>query len=79
MEKAPDFRDEASRRPHCECITCSDQALPALVLQLLPDGMALVECDGALEEVSLELCEAAAGDVVFVHAKVAIAKLDGKT
>jgi hydrogenase maturation factor len=37
--------------------------------------MARVDGDLRNEEVSLELIEASVGDVVLVHAKVAIAKL----
>jgi hydrogenase expression/formation protein HypC len=57
-----------------ECKTCSDQAIPARVLELLPEGMARVEIDGALAMVNIVLIDAAPGDTVFVHADVAIAK-----
>jgi hydrogenase expression/formation protein HypC len=57
------------------CITCGDQALPGRVTALLEDGMARVDVAGVGEEVSVELIEAAVGDVVLVHARVAIGKL----
>lgn len=57
------------------CITCGDQALPGRVVALLEDGMARVDVDGVAEEVSVELIDAAVGDIVLVHAKVAIGRL----
>ena len=57
------------------CITCGDQALPGRVVALLEDGMARVDVDGVGEEVSVELIDAAVGDIVLVHAKVAIGRL----
>lgn len=59
------------------CLCCSDQALPGKVLSLQPGGMALVDLDGAIEEVSVELIESAPGDTILVHARVAIARLGG--
>jgi len=59
------------------CITCSDQALPVVVRQLLGDGLALVDTGaGPPEEVSVALVEAAVGDTVLVHAGEAIARID---
>lgn len=57
------------------CITCSDQAVEATVLQLLPGGLALVDTGVGLEEVSVALVEARVGGRVLVHAKEAIACL----
>ena len=59
------------------CITCSDQALPVRILELRPDGLALVDVGGDLpaEEVSIALVDARVGDTVLVHAKEAIAKV----
>jgi hydrogenase maturation factor len=37
--------------------------------------MARVDVDGVAEEVSVELIDAAVGDIVLVHAKVAIGRL----
>lgn len=51
------------------------QALPGRVVALLEDGMARVDVDGVGEEVSVELIDAAVGDIVLVHAKVAIGRL----
>jgi len=59
----------------CQC--CSDEAVPAKVLALLPGGMAAVDLNGAIEEVSIELIESAPGDIVMVHARVAIARVSG--
>ena len=56
------------------CITCGAQALPGRVVALLEDGMARVDVDGVAEEVSVELIDAAVGDLVLVHAKVAIGR-----
>lgn len=58
------------------CITCSDLALPVLVLALRPGDLALVRTvAGADEEVSVALVDAAEGDTVLVHAGEAIAKV----
>jgi hydrogenase maturation factor len=60
-----------------DCVTCSDEAVPGRVIQTTGTGsMAIVELDrGVFQEVSLELVEAVPGDLVLVHAKVAIARL----
>jgi hydrogenase expression/formation protein HypC len=56
------------------CITCSDAAVPVTVIELLDDGLALVDTGaGPPEEVSIALVEAGVGDVVLVHAGEAIA------
>ena len=55
------------------CITCSDAAVAVTVLELRPDGLALVDPGGGSpEEVSVALVDAAVGDVVLVHAGEAI-------
>jgi len=56
------------------CVTCSDQAIRARVLELLPDGMARAEMEGSEREINVELVDAGPGDTVLVHADVAIAK-----
>jgi hydrogenase expression/formation protein HypC len=65
---------------HCEgevCITCSDQAVPVRITQLLPDELATVSTEaGTVEEISVALVDAEVGDVVLVHAGEAIARLD---
>ncbi len=55
------------------CITCSDQAVPVRIVELLDDGLALVDTGQSLEHVSIALVTAAVGDTVLVHAKEAIA------
>lgn len=55
------------------CITCSDQALPFVVVELCDDAMALVDTGAGTERVSVALVQAAAGDTVLVHAGEAIA------
>ena len=57
------------------CLTCSDQALPVTVLELLDDGLARVDTGEGQEEVSVALVEARVGDVVLVHAGEAIARV----
>jgi hydrogenase maturation factor len=68
------------RPPECHsgvCITCSDSAVPVRVRELLGDGLALVDTEAGPEEVSVALVDAQPGDVVLVHAKEAIAVVDG--
>ncbi|MEV7970509.1 HypC/HybG/HupF family hydrogenase formation chaperone [Sphaerisporangium sp. NPDC088356] len=55
------------------CLTCSDEALPALVVRLLDHDLAIAEMEGVHEQVSVALVDAAVGDTVLVHAKEAIA------
>jgi hydrogenase expression/formation protein HypC len=68
-------------RPPCQedvCVTCADTAVPVTVVRLLADDMALVRTDrGGLEEVSVALVRARAGDTILVHASEAIAMLGG--
>jgi len=62
--------------PQCvddACLTCSDTAVPARIVNLLDDGMAIVDALGAREEVSVALVNAEVGDTVLVHAGEAIA------
>jgi hydrogenase expression/formation protein HypC len=62
--------------PECHddvCITCSDTAVQVTVVELLGDGLALVDTGSGQEEVSVALVTAAVGDTVLVHAKEAIA------
>jgi hydrogenase expression/formation protein HypC len=53
-------------------------AIPARVIELLPDEMARVEISGAARDVSLALLEDAArpGDYVLLHVGYAIEKID---
>ena len=62
--------------PHEVCITCSDAAVPVTIVELLGDGLAMVDTGagpGTEEEVSVALVDAGVGDVVLVHAGEAIA------
>jgi hydrogenase expression/formation protein HypC len=66
--------------PECHgeaCITCSDAAVQATVVELLDDGLALVDTGQGTEEVSVALVTATAGDIILVHAKEAIAVVQG--
>ncbi len=67
-EPAPICHDEV-------CITCSDEAVPVVVVRLLDAGLALVDTGSGIEEVSVALVDAKVGDTVLVHAKEAIAVL----
>jgi len=62
----PDCLDEV-------CVTCSDAAVPATVVALLDDGLAIVGTTAGEEEVSVALVDAGIGDTVLVHAGEAIA------
>jgi hydrogenase expression/formation protein HypC len=57
------------------CITCSDQAVPVVVVELRERELALVDAGPGLEEVSVALVDAQVGDTVLVHAGEAIAVL----
>lgn len=60
------------------CITCSDEAEEGRVLALRGDHLAEVEVEGEAREVATELLDGVAvGDVLLVHAGVAIARLEG--
>ncbi len=55
------------------CITCSDEAVEVVVVEVLADGLALVETGTGVEEVSVALVDAVVGSRVLVHAGEAIA------
>lgn len=57
------------------CITCSDQAVPVTVLEIVEHDLAWVDTGSGREQVSVALVDAAPGDVVLVHAREAIALL----
>ncbi|MGO8955963.1 MAG: HypC/HybG/HupF family hydrogenase formation chaperone [Streptosporangiaceae bacterium] len=64
--------------PECHddvCITCSDAAVQVTIVQLLGDGLAIVDTGQGTEEVSVALVTASAGDTILVHASEAIAVL----
>lgn len=62
----PDCHDDV-------CITCSDTAVQVTVVELLGNGLALVDTGQSTEEVSVALVTARPGDTILVHAKEAIA------
>lgn len=52
-------------------------AIPAKVIRLLDDGMAAIELEGVVKDVSLALVDGVdVGDYVIVHVGYALAKLD---
>lgn len=59
------------------CITCSDEAVPVTVIELLGEELARVDTGVSHEEVSVALVEARVGDTILVHAKEAIAVVEG--
>ena len=66
--------------PECHdevCITCSDQAVAVTVLRLLDDDLAVVDTGAGEEEVSVALVTAGVGDTILVHAREAIAVVEG--
>ena len=62
-----------------DCITCGDLAVTGRVTELLGQGMATAEVGGLTESVSVELVDAHVGDLLLVHARVAIGKFDERT
>lgn len=58
------------------CLTCSDSAVSVRVIELLENALARVDTGAGLEVVSVALVAAKVGDVILVHAKEAIAKLE---
>ncbi|MDD4911976.1 MAG: HypC/HybG/HupF family hydrogenase formation chaperone [Sideroxydans sp.] len=51
-------------------------AIPALVVELLPNDMARIDLDGVRKDISLSLVEdVAVGDYVIVHVGFALQKL----
>ncbi|GAA4240965.1 hypothetical protein GCM10022254_67910 [Actinomadura meridiana] len=59
------------------CVTCSDTALPLRVREIIGDGLAIVDTNSGPEEISVALVNAHPGDIVLVHAKEAIALVEG--
>ncbi len=52
-------------------------AIPARVVELLPEGMARVSLDGVMKTVSIALVEdVAIGDYIVLHVGYALAKID---
>ena len=57
------------------CITCGDIAVEGTVVEVGASS-AVVDCDGAREEVATELVEpVAVGDLLLCHAGVALERL----
>ncbi|TMR00763.1 HypC/HybG/HupF family hydrogenase formation chaperone [Actinomadura soli] len=61
------------------CVTCSDTAVQVHVLDVMGDGLGIVDTENGPEEISLALVDAGPGDTVLVHAKEAIAVVEGPT
>jgi hydrogenase maturation factor len=60
-----------------DCLTCGDVAVEGVVRQVLGDS-AVVEVQGRLEEVGIELvAPVARGDVLLCHAGIALQRLEG--
>jgi len=59
------------------CITCSDEAVPVTIVELLADELARVDTGQSIEVVSVALVDAEVGDTILVHAKEAIAVVHG--
>ncbi|MEU0151336.1 HypC/HybG/HupF family hydrogenase formation chaperone [Micromonospora fulviviridis] len=75
----PAGRPSTAMAPDCHgdvCITCSDVAVAVRIRELVAGRLAVVDTDSGPEEVSVALVDAAAGDVVLVHAKEAIAVVE---
>jgi hydrogenase expression/formation protein HypC len=52
-------------------------AIPARVIEMLPDSMARVSLDGVVKEISLAFVDdVAIGDYVVLHVGYALAKVD---
>jgi hydrogenase maturation factor len=57
------------------CVTCSDEAVPAVVLEVEPPN-ATVEVEGRQERVAIELVAGVKpGDTLLCHAGIALEKL----
>ena len=74
-QRQPGSTPEDTANSHDLCITCSDSATIARIVELLPGGLARVEPSGDTEEINVELIDAMVGDRVLVHAGIAIGKL----
>jgi hydrogenase expression/formation protein HypC len=71
--------DPRRSSPGCDdevCITCSDQATAVRLVEVLGDGLALVDTGSTIEQVSVALVDATVGDRLLVHAKEAIAVME---
>ncbi|HET7555167.1 MAG TPA: HypC/HybG/HupF family hydrogenase formation chaperone [Gaiellaceae bacterium] len=60
---------------NARCLTCSDEAVPAVVVEVEPPN-ATVEVEGRRERVGIELVEdVEPGDTLLCHAGIALEKL----
>lgn len=76
LERLPQGKEAACRRdgPHGSCSVCGDEAIRARVLTVDP-GTATATVDAGGSEVDVSLIDAVVpGDVVIVHAGVAVGK-----
>jgi hydrogenase expression/formation protein HypC len=74
---APDIVEQPAHCADDVCITCSDMAVPVRIISLHGYELATVRTEaGTHEEISVALVDAVVGDVVLVHAKEAIARVD---
>lgn len=70
--------DPSCRAADTHCVTCSDEGRVAEVVELTGVGSALVRTAAGTEDVDASLVVGLApGDLVLVHAGVAISRLDG--
>lgn len=86
MNAGERYRSEAPTEgaPVCEpdpltgrCATCADEARPAVLLELLPGGLARAALPEGTREISVELLDdACPGDTVLVHAGIALTRLE---
>jgi hydrogenase maturation factor len=74
-EQPPNIDGTQSQCYGDTCITCSDEAVPVVLVELLADDLALADTGSGVEEVSVALVDAGVGDTVLVHAREAIAVL----
>lgn len=63
---------------HGGCVTCGDEALPAVVLEIDEAALtATVEVSGQTSEIDISLVEeVTVGETVLVHGGVALGKLE---
>jgi hydrogenase maturation factor len=79
LEHPGSLEATAEARAACEddvCITCSDEGRVVEVTAVHHDGRAEVLVNGRTETVNASLVDAGPGDLLLVHAGVAITRLD---
>ncbi len=62
---------------HGHCLTCGDDARPAVILRLKQaEGLAVVHLEGQMRDIDITLLEdVAVGQIVLVHGGVALERL----